>query len=255
MTWLFRSSLLVSLASVLAAGCGTSGCGASSTRGAQSHPSVTAETPAAHAPAAHAPAAQMTVPAHLDPDGTQPAPPPPAGLAVATFAGGCFWCMEYAFEHLNGVRDAISGYAGGSEVQPSYEDVSNHRTTHAESVRVLYDPAVVTYEQLLDLYWHRVDATDRDAAFADQGHQYRAVIFVHSPEQRAAAERSKRQIEASGRFGEPILVTIEDAPVFWVAEAYHQNFWRTTPDRFNAYHEHSGRREYLRAHWGPDAPY
>lgn len=188
-------------------------------------------------------------------DETQPAGPPPAGLSVATFAGGCFWCLEAAFEHLDGVRDAISGYTGGTELHPSYEAVSNHRTSHAEAIRVLYDPHRVTYDQLLDLYWRRIDPTAHDRAFSDIGHQYRSVIFVHSPEQRLAAERSRAALAASHRFDAQITTTIENAPVFWVAESYHQNFWRTSPDAYTAYHEHSGRREFLRAHWGPDAPY
>ena len=156
---------------------------------------------------------------------------------------------------MPGVRDAISGYTGGPELHPGYEQVSNHGTGHAEAIRVLYDPARVTYEQLLDVYWHRVDPVHVDRAFVDVGHQYRSVIFVHSPEQRAAAERSRQALVASGVFHEPVVTTIEAAPVFWVAEDFHQNFYRTNPERYTSYHEHSGRREFLRAHWGADAPY
>jgi methionine-S-sulfoxide reductase len=163
--------------------------------------------------------------------------------------------MEAAFEGIRGVREVISGYTGGPELHPSYEQVSNHGTGHAEAVRVLYDPTQVSYEQLLHTYWRRIDPTARDRSFADVGRQYRSVIFVHSPEQRAAAERSRRELAASGVFREPIVTTIEDATVFWVAEDYHQDFYRTHPERYHAYHEHSGRREFLRAHWGPDAPY
>jgi methionine-S-sulfoxide reductase len=163
--------------------------------------------------------------------------------------------MEAAFEHLEGVRDALSGYTGGPEVQPSYEEVSNHGTGHAEAVRVLYDPARVTYEQLLELYWHRINPTTPDQAFADRGHQYRSVIYVHSPAQRAAAERSLQAIRALPQFRAGVVTTIEDAVVFWVAEGYHQNFWRTNPEHYESYHEHSGRREYLRSVWGPNAPY
>jgi len=206
-----------------------------------------------HTPTTNAPAAPAA-PVDLR-GGTEPAPPPPAGLAVATFAGGCFWCMEAAFEQIPGVRDAVSGYTGGPELHPGYEQVSNHGTGHAEAIRVLYEPGRVTYEQLLHTFWRRIEPTATDRAFSDVGHQYRSAIFVHSPEQRAAAERSKREVEASGVFREPIVTTIEDAPVFWVAEDYHQNFYRTHPDRYNAYHEHSGRREFLRAHWGESAPY
>lgn len=239
-----RASLVLSLLSVLGAGCSTAGCGASP---APRAPRGEASPSAPAAPASHA-----VVDLH---GGTVEAGDPPAGLAVATFAGGCFWCMEAAFEHQAGVRDAISGYTGGPELHPGYEQVSNHGTGHAEAIRVLYDPSAVTYEQLLDLYWHRVDPVHEDQAFVDRGHQYRSVIFVHTPAQRAAAERSLQAIAASGRFHERIVTTVEDAPVFWVAEDFHQNFWRTSPDRYEGYHEHSGRREFLREHWGPDAPY
>lgn len=186
---------------------------------------------------------------------TQPAPAAPAGLSEATFAGGCFWCMEAAFERLDGVRAVLSGYTGGREQHPSYDAVSNHATSHAEAIRVHFDPTVITYERLLDHFWRHIEPTARDRAFVDSGRQYRSVIFVHGPAQRAAAERSKQRLAASGRFSDPIVTTIEDAPVFWVAEAYHQDFYRTHPDRYHSYHEHSGRREFLRAHWGADADY
>lgn len=219
------------------------------------HPSGASPTHATadHTPTTNTPSAPAA-PVDLH-GGTEPAPPPPAGLAVATFAGGCFWCMEAAFEQIPGVRDAVSGYTGGPELHPGYEQVSNHGTGHAEAIRVLYEPGRVTYEQLLHTFWRRIEPTATDRAFSDVGHQYRSAIFVHSPEQRAAAERSKREVEASGVFREPIVTVIEDAAVFWVAEDYHQNFYRTHPDRYNAYHEHSGRREFLRAHWGENAPY
>ena len=203
-----------------------------------------------HATADRAPAAPVDLQG-----GTEPAPPPPAGLAAATFAGGCFWCMEAAFEQVPGVRDAVSGYTGGPELHPGYEQVSNHGTGHAEAIRVLYEPSRVTYEQLLQVFWRRIDPTATDRAFSDVGHQYRSAIYVHTPEQRAAAERSKREVAASGVFREPIVTPVEEAAVFWVAEDYHQNFYRTHTERYNEYHEHSGRREFLRAHWGENAPY
>lgn len=238
------------VASVLSMGCGRATQPTPRTMGDASRPAHAVEAPA---PSPSPPAAR-----HDWPEGeTQPAPPPPAGVAVATFAGGCFWCMEAAFEALPGVSAVLSGYTGGPELHPSYEAVSNHGTGHAEAIRVLYDPARVRYGQLLDLFWRRIMPTGRDQAFADQGHQYRSAIFVHDAAQRAEAERSRQAIIDSGRFnGEgPITTTVEDAPVFWVAEDYHQDFYRTHPDRYNGYHEHSGRREYLRAHWGPDAAY
>jgi methionine-S-sulfoxide reductase len=242
-----RSSMMFVLISMLASGCGASGCGAT-------QPVVAPVVSPIH----EAPQVQNTPTLEAPRDlqgGTVEAAAVPTGLAVATFAGGCFWCMEAAFEHLTGVRDAISGYTGGTELHPGYEQVSNHATSHAEAIRVLYDPTVVTYEQLLDLYWRRVDPVHQDRAFSDTGHQYRSAIFVHDAQQRTAAERSRAALVASGRFQQPILTTVENAVVFWVAEEYHQNFWRTTPGRYNEYHENSGRREFLREHWGPEAAY
>ena len=248
-----RRSLLVPAVAALLAGCGPAGCNASTSP----PPAVAAEAPRAAAAPAAAPVADH------DPDdypvvpdgGTREAAPPPAGLAVATFAGGCFWCMEAAFEHVPGVRDAVSGYTGGAPAHPTYDDVSNHRTTQAEAVRVLYDPAAVTYDQLLDVFWRRIDPTGVDRAFSDTGHQYRSAVFVHDAAQRAAAVRTRAGVAALGHFTAPITTAIEDAGVFWVAEDYHQDFWRTHPVRYRAYHDHSGRREFLREHWGPDAPY
>jgi methionine-S-sulfoxide reductase len=248
-----RTSLAVSAVALLLAGCGSSGCNASTPR-----PAVVAESPAPRA----APSAHAAAPA-VDPDdypvvpdgGTREAGPAPAGMAVATFAGGCFWCMEGSFEHVDGVVDAISGYTGGTEQHPTYDDVSNHRTSQAEAIRVIYNPAVVTYDQLLDVFWRRIDPTGVDRAFSDIGHQYRSAVFVHDAAQRAAATRTRAGIAALGHFTAPITTTIEDAGVFWVAEDYHQNFWRTHPNHYAAYHDHSGRREFLREHWGPDAPY
>lgn len=180
--------------------------------------------------------------------------PPRAGLAVATFAGGCFWCMEAAFDDVPGVTEAISGYAGGAEVDPTYEQVSSGETGHAESVRVVYDPHRITYEQLLDVYWHNVDPTTVDQSFVDEGHQYRSVIFVHSPAQRAAAQASKRALTATNRFGAPIVTTIESAGPFYRAEGYHQNYCDTTPARYEQYHRASGRDAYLGRIWGATPP-
>jgi len=198
---------------------------------------------------------QGPAPGSPNTDGTQAADPPPAGLAAAVFAGGCFWCLEAAFERVPGVRDAVSGYIGGPERHPTYEAVSNHATGHAEAVRVLYDPGVVTYARLLDVYWRHVDPTTPDQAFVDRGHQYRSAIYVQNAEERAEAERSRQALTAANRFGAPIVTTIEAVTVFWVAEDYHQNFYRTHPDHYHQYHEHSGRREYLRRIWGPNADY
>jgi peptide-methionine (S)-S-oxide reductase len=185
------------------------------------------------------------------PHGGSPLEPPPrAGLAIATFAGGCFWCMEAPFERLPGVGAVISGYTGGPEVGPTYEQVGSGETGHAEAVRIVYDPALITYEQLLDVFWHQIDPTTVDQSFVDTGPQYRTAIYVHTPEQRAAAEASKRALTAANRFGAPIVTTIEDAGPFYRAEEYHQDFYRTTPGRYQSYRRGSGRDAYIDRIWG-----
>ena len=180
------------------------------------------------------------------------ADPPPEGMATAIFAGGCFWCMEGPFEDVEGVSEVLSGYSGGAEANPTYEDVAYGRTTHAEAVQVIYDPTVVTYDALLDVYWRSIDPTDGGGQFADRGHHYRPVIFVGSDEERATAEASKAALEADGPFDEPIAVEIEDAGDFWVAEDYHQNYYRTNSRHYNRYREGSGRGPFLRQTWGED---
>ncbi len=179
--------------------------------------------------------------------------PPRAGLAIATFAGGCFWCTESSFEHVRGVTEVLSGYSGGSERSPTYEQVSSGETGHAESIRVVYDPRVVSYEQLLDVFWRSHDPTTPDRSFFDAGHQYRSAIFVHSPEQRAAAEASKRAVEASHRFPAPLVTEILDAQPFWRAEDYHQDFYRTHAQHYREYREGSGRDAFITRIWGAGA--
>jgi methionine-S-sulfoxide reductase len=176
--------------------------------------------------------------------------PPPAPFAVATFAGGCFWCMEGPFDRVRGVVATISGYTGGREPSPTYEEVARGRTGHAEAVRVVFDPAQVTYEQLLEVYWRQIDPTQVDGQFADHGRQYRTVIFVHDAVQREAAERSKRAIEESGRFTRPIVVAIEDAGPFYRAEEYHQDYYRKNPANYQRYRRASGREAFLERVWG-----
>jgi methionine-S-sulfoxide reductase len=185
-------------------------------------------------------------------EGQPLAEPPPEGMAVAIFAGGCFWCMEGPFEALDGVSEVLSGYTGGDEPHPTYQQVSSGRTGHAEAVRVVYDPSVVSYETLLDTYWRSMDPTDAGGQFADRGSQYRPAIFVSEAAQREAAEGSKAALEASGRFDEPIIVPIEDAGDFWVAEDYHQNYYRTHPDQYHRYRRGSGRAGFLERVWGAD---
>ena len=188
--------------------------------------------------------------------GTAPAPSPAAmkpGQAKATFAGGCFWCMEPPFEKLPGVVSVTSGYIGGPEKNPTYEQVSNHRTGHAEAVEIVYDPKVIGYERLLEVFWHNVDPTTDDRQFCDVGRQYRTGIFVHDATQRRLAEESKRTIEKTKAFPGPVRTPIEDAGPFWVAEEYHQDFYRKSPVRYYSYRAGCGRDHRLSELWGDKA--
>ena len=172
-------------------------------------------------------------------------------LALATFAAGCFWCAEADFEKVPGVVSVISGYTGGSLPNPTYEQVSSGGTGHAESVEVRYDPARVSYEQLLDRFWHDVDPFAGDRQFCDVGEQYRAEIFVHDAAQRAAAEASKPRVEQE--LGRPVKVRISDAGPFYRAEAYHQGYSRTHPLQYRFYRWSCGRDRRLREIWGSRA--
>jgi len=179
-----------------------------------------------------------------------PAPPPPPGMAVATFAGGCFWCMEAPFDKLPGVKSTTSGYTGGRTKNPTYEEVSSGATGHAEAVQVVYDPAKVSYEKLLDVYWHNVDPTVKDRQFCDVGTQYRTAIFVHDGAQRRLAEASKAALEESKPFKEAIVTPIVAATEFWPAEAYHQDYYVKNPVRYNYYRTGCGRDRRLEQLWG-----
>jgi peptide-methionine (S)-S-oxide reductase len=174
--------------------------------------------------------------------------------ATATFAGGCFWCMEHPFDHLPAVTSVTSGYTGGHTEHPSYEEVSGGGTGHAESVEVVYDPTKITYEQLLAVFWHNIDPLTRDAQFCDHGAQYRSAIFYHDSTQRRLAEESKRQLEAAGRFRQPIVTEIVAATAFYPAEEYHQHYYRKNPIRYNFYRWNCGRDRRLRELWGASAP-
>lgn len=202
-------------------------------------------------PSSSSPHAQESTTMRSAPEtGTQLAEPPPEGLAVATFAGGCFWCMEGPFESLPGVIHAIAGYTGGPERSPTYRQVAGGMTGHTEAVQITYDPAQVEYSALLDIFWRNMDPTDAGGQFADRGPQYRPAIFVHGPEQRAAAEASKAALAASGRFSAPIVVPVEEARDFWIAEGYHQNYYRTNEGHYRAYRRGSGRAGFLERTWG-----
>jgi peptide-methionine (S)-S-oxide reductase len=177
----------------------------------------------------------------------------PPGHAIATFAGGCFWCMEPPYDKLPGVDATISGYTGGTVANPSYEQVSSGRTGHAEAVQVVYDPKKVTYEQLLDVFWHNVDPTVKDRQFCDGGTQYRTAIFYHDEAQRKAAEASKAALDKSKPFREPIVTQIVMAGPFYPAEDYHQDFYVKNPVRYNLYRTGCGRDARLKQLWGDKA--
>jgi len=179
-----------------------------------------------------------------------PATTVPPGMAVATFAGGCFWCMEPPFDKLPGVVSTTSGYTGGSKAKPTYEEVSAGGTGHAEAVRVVYDPAKVTYARLLDVFWHNVDPTVKDRQFCDSGTQYRTAIFVHDDAQRRDAEASKAALEKSKPFKDAIVTPIVAAAEFWPAEGYHQDYYVKNPIRYNYYRTGCGRDRRLAQLWG-----
>jgi len=175
-----------------------------------------------------------------------------AASATATFAGGCFWCMQPPFEKLPGVAKTTVGYTGGTVKNPTYEQVSSGATGHAESIEVVYDPAVVTYEKLLDVFWHNVDPLTPDAQFCDHGRQYRTAIFTHDDEQKRLAEASQQVLQK--RFDRPIVTEIVPAGEFWPAEEYHQRYHEKNPIRYKYYRWNCGRDQRLEAVWGTDAP-
>jgi peptide-methionine (S)-S-oxide reductase len=179
-----------------------------------------------------------------------PTPPPPPGLAKATFAGGCFWCMESPFDAVPGVYSTTSGYAGGRVKDPTYDQVSSGSTGHAESLQVAYDPNRVSYEQLLDVYWHNVDPTDKGGQFCDRGNQYRSAIFYADEAQKTAALESKRALEAQKRLAQPIVTEIVPLAAFYAAEEYHQDYYRKNPVRYRFYRLNCGRDFVLERLWG-----
>jgi len=179
-------------------------------------------------------------------------------LAEATFAGGCFWCMEPPFEGLEGVVSVTSGYTGGTETGPSYEEVSSGRTGHVEAIQVKYDPNRIRYEYLVKVFWRQIDPTDDGGQFADRGPQYRTAIFAHDREQYELAEASKRALAQSGIFKAPIVTQVRWAQPFYAAEAYHQDYYKKNPSNYKRYRAGSGRDAFLKSVWGNrpfDAPY
>mgnify|MGYP001345482966 FL=1 len=170
----------------------------------------------------------------------------------AYFAGGCFWCMEPPFEALEGVIEATSGYMGGSVENPTYEEVTTGKTGHAEVVEILYDPSVVSYEELLEVFWRNIDPTALNYQFADVGSQYRTEIFTVGEEQNRLAQESKVKLEESGKFDKPIVTAISPAPVFYIAEEYHQDYYKKQSVRYQLYARASGRKGFLEETWGDE---
>ena len=170
----------------------------------------------------------------------------------AYFAGGCFWCMEPPFEALDGVLEATSGYMGGETENPTYEQVSMCNTGHAEVVEIEYDPNIITYSELLEVFWRNIDPTALNYQFADVGSQYRTEIFTVGPNQMEEALNSKDELEKSNKFDKPIVTAITEAPVFYIAEEYHQDFYKKQSARYKIYAEASGRKGFLEDTWGDE---
>lgn len=168
---------------------------------------------------------------------------------TATFAGGCFWCMVKPFDEQPGILDVVSGYTGGTSVNPTYEEVCSGHTGHTEAVQITFDPNIFSYEQLLQLFWMQIDPTDAGGQFYDRGISYRPAIYYHDQKQKSAAEKSKQALNESGRFNSPIVVPIEKAQPFYPAEDYHQQFYRKNPERYSSYQIGSGRAHFIQKHW------
>jgi peptide-methionine (S)-S-oxide reductase len=173
-------------------------------------------------------------------------------MMIATFAGGCFWCMEPPFDELHGVVATTSGYTGGITVKPTYEQVSSGTSGHAEAMQVHYDPTRISYEKLLEVFWRNIDPLTADRQFCDRGRQYRSAIFYHDENQRYLAQSSKEALK--GRFHEPIVTEIEPAGAFYPAEEYHQDYYKKNPVRYKLYRWHCGRDARLAEVWGRMRP-
>ena len=172
---------------------------------------------------------------------------------TATFAGGCFWCMEAPFDKLEGVISTTSGYTGGHKKNPTYKEVSHGGTGHAEAVQIVYDPEKVSYTKLLDVFWHNVDPTNAHGQFCDNGDQYRSEIFYHNEEQRQLAVASEQELEKNKPFAAPIVTRIAPASTFYPAEDYHQNYYQKNPIRYKYYRYSCGRDQQLEKLWGENS--
>ncbi|MDA8017266.1 MAG: peptide-methionine (S)-S-oxide reductase MsrA [Thermoanaerobaculia bacterium] len=188
-----------------------------------------------------------------DGEGHPASEPPAEGLSRATFAGGCFWCMEPPFDKLEGVISTTSGYTGGPEVRPTYKQVAYGRTGHTEAVEVVYDPEKISYERLLFVFWRNIDPTVRDRQFCDAGTQYRTAIFVHDVEQRRLAEESLAELQENQPFRGEIVTPVQDAEPFYPAEEYHQDFYEKNPLRYKTYRRGCRRDARLEELWGDEA--
>jgi len=171
---------------------------------------------------------------------------------TAIFAGGCFWCMQEPFEQVNGVVKVVVGYTGGKVKNPSYEEVSSGKTGHFEAIEVAFDPDQVTYQQLLNVFWHQIDPTDDKGQFVDKGSQYRSAIFYRDDQQKKFAESSKAVLSSSGKFKKPIVTLILPAQEFYPAEEYHQDYYKKSASRYKFYAENTGRKQFLEKTWHGD---
>lgn len=173
----------------------------------------------------------------------------PENAELATLAGGCFWCMEEPYEGIDGIYSVISGYSGGSEEDPTYQEVSAGLTGHQEVVQIAFDPKIISYSEILDIYWKLFDPTDPGGSFHDRGNQYKSVIFFHSPEQKEIAIDSKGKIGKSGVFDKPLVTMIKEFKAFYQAEDYHQDYYKKNPEDYKAYKKGSGREDFIKRHW------
>ena len=175
--------------------------------------------------------------------------PSPAETRTAVFAGGCFWCIQPAFDKAKGVIKTVVGYCGGTEPNPTYEIVSSEKTGYRESIQITYDPTTISYDQLLDIYWRQIDPTQSDGQFTDIGPSYRAAIFYGNDDEKKIAETSKEKLARSGKFNKPIVTELLPAMKFYPAEAYHQKYYQQNPEHFEAFEEGSGRVSFKKKAW------
>lgn len=176
--------------------------------------------------------------------------PQPAGLKTAVFAGGCFWCIQPAFDKAPGVIKTVVGYCGGTEPNPTYDLVTSEKTKYRESIEITYDPAKISFDQLLDIYWKQIDPTQKDGQFTDIGASYQAAIFFRDAEEKKIADASKEKLAKSGKFDKPIVTEILPAMKFWPAEDYHQKYSEKNPEHFEAFEKGSGRVSFGEKTWG-----